>query len=538
MGEILGHLIAGIGVFFVGLRLITAGLKQMTGRRLRMLFARWTNKGWRAGLIGLVFGFVSQSMAAVSFIMASLVATGMMTVRKALPVLFWANAGGGLLVLIAVLDLRVFIFFILGLAGLSFAFERPRRYHAMAGTLLGIGLLFYGLVLIRAGAAPLAQTQWFEGALLEAHGSYIVAFLMSALLTLVAQSSSAVTILAITFAHAGLFAVEQTIMIIYGANFGSGVITWILGAQLKGRPKQLAMAQVLFNSFTCMVFVPLFYLEKYGGFPLVGAFVGAASASLEYQMAGVYLLFNWGGAVALSLFTAPMARLLEHLWLPTQEESWSEMRFLHDQALKDPETALSLLAREQARLLRQLPLYVRELRKVISGDGKPTYESIHTAFQSVAREIDAFTAELFRQETTAVTSERALNIQNRQRLLEGLEEVVRELVVDLDRWVRFREEMTLRDSFVEGIDTLLMTACDAADSSQMEDVELLVNITRDRSELLRAMRQSYLAEESSLTSEGRQLFLRITGHFETAVWILSRMAGLRRQELLLEHEQQ
>jgi hypothetical protein len=81
-----------------------------------------------------------------------------------------------------------------------------------------------------------------------------------------------------------------------------------------------------------------------------------------------------------------------------------------------------------------------------------------------------------------------------------------------------------------------MAACDAADSSQMEDAELLMNITRDRSELLRTMRQNYLAKESSLTLEGRQLFLRITGSFETAVWILNRMAQLQRQTLLIDED--
>jgi len=253
-------------------------------------------------------------------------------------------------------------------------------------------------------------------------------------------------------------------------------------------------------------------------------------------MAYVHLLFNLSVAAALSLFTGSMARLLDRFWAATQEEAWSEMRFLHDQALRDPETALILLTREQSRLLGQLPLYLQELRKVSSGNGNPAYNSIHAAFESVAKEIEAFLAELFRQEITAANSEKALNVQNRQKLLEGLEEVVRELVVDLDRWVSSKGDATLRDAFVEGLDTLLITACDAAESKQTEDVELLIKITQDRGELLRAMRQNYMAKEIGFTSEGRQLFLRITGRFETAVWVLSRMAQLQRQNLLLEQE--
>lgn len=531
MGEIFGNLIAGVGMFLVSLRMIIEGLRPMTGRRLRLLFSRWTHTGLRSGLVGVFSGFISQSMSAVSFVLASLIATGVASVRRALPVIFWANAGAGLLVLIAVIDLKVFVLFIIGIGGLALALERPAQYKPLALTLFGIGLLFYGLFMIRAGAAPLAQTRWFEGALLEAHGSYVLVFCVSALLTFAVQSSPAVSLLGIAFAQEGLFTSGQTIMIIYGANFGSGAITWILAAGLKGRPKQLVMAQVLFNCIICAFFVPLFYLEMYGEIPLVEAFVQATGAALNYQMAYVYLLFNWGGALMLSPFIEPIARLLERFWSPTQEEGWSEMRFLHDQALRDPETALILLDREQSRLFGQLPLYIHELRKMISGNGKPAYESIHGAFQTVAREIDTFTAELFRQELTSAASKRALNVQNRQKLIEGLEEVIRELVLNLNQWALSQVDAALRDAFVEGLDTLLITACEAAESNQSADVELLIKITQDRSELLRAMRQNYIAEESRLAPAGRQLFLRITGLFETAVWLLSRMAQLQRQHL-------
>ena len=536
MGEILGNLIGGTGIFFVGLKMITTGLKQMAGRRLRMLFAKWTDTGWRTGLIGLMCGLIFQSTSGAAFIIASLIATKILTVRRAMPLIFWANAGASLLVLVAVLDVKVFFLFALGLAGIALAFEKPARYQPLATALFGIGMVVYGLAMLRTGAAPLAEMKWFEAALLQVQSSFFVAFLVSALLTVVARSSSAVAIVAITFTQAGLLSVDQTIMVIYGANFGSGIITWILAAGLKGKPKQVVMSQVLFNCVGSAVFVSLFCFEVYGGIPLVRELIHKTFSSLEYQLAYVHLLFNWGGAAALSLATQPMARLLDRLWPPTQEEAWSEMRFLHDQALQDPELALSLLDREQSRLLAQLPIYVQELRKVISGNDKPAYQSIHGAFQTVAREIEAFTAELFRQAITAANSERALNAQNRQKLLEGLEEVVRELIGHLDQWLSSKEDATWRDGFVEGLDTLLITACDAAESNQTEDVELLIKITQDRGELLRAMRQNYMAKESSLTSAGKQRFLRITGLFETAVWILGRMAQLQRQTLLSDEE--
>lgn len=92
MGAILGNLVGGVGLFFVGLHMITEGLGQSAGRRLRLLFSRWTNTGIGAGLVGLLAGFIAQSTSAVSFILASLVTAGMTNARRALPVILWASS--------------------------------------------------------------------------------------------------------------------------------------------------------------------------------------------------------------------------------------------------------------------------------------------------------------------------------------------------------------------------------------------------------------------------------------------------------------
>jgi hypothetical protein len=68
---------------------------------------------------------------------------------------FWANAGASLLVLVAVLDVKVFFLFALGLAGIALAFEKPARYQPLATALFGIGMVVYGLAMLRTGAAPL-----------------------------------------------------------------------------------------------------------------------------------------------------------------------------------------------------------------------------------------------------------------------------------------------------------------------------------------------------------------------------------------------
>ena len=530
MGDILGNLIGGIGVFFVGMRMISSGLKQMTSRRFRIVMARWTDKGFQGGLIGLVLGFVTQSGSAISFIVASLVGSGMIGVRQSLPVIFWANAGLGLLVVLAFLDIKVLVLFLLGVAGISIAFEKPARYRHLASTLFGVGLLFYGLYMIRTGATPLAEKEWFESLLLQGQESYIVAFMVGLVLTAISQSSTAVTILAIALTQSGLFSIEQTIMIIYGTALGSSAITWFLSTSLKGTPKQLVMAQILFNIVVLTILVPLFYLEIYGHVPLVKALMAEVSFRIEQQLVYVYVLLNLIGAIFLSFMIGPYSRILTRFWPPTQEEDWSKLQYIHDQALKDPETALTLVNKEQIRLLKRLPVYMEELRAARSGGGKPTYDTIHSAFQTVSREIDAFASDLLHYVLTRETSERVLNVQNRQSLLDSLEGCLHELTLVLDTWSDTEVGQRFKNIFVEGLDSILINACEAVESLDPADLEMLDVLTHDRSEMMQKMRGTYLSSEEGLDADERDALLRVTMLFERTVWTINRIGLLYSKE--------
>ncbi|MGH7799839.1 MAG: hypothetical protein ACREOW_04310 [Thermodesulfobacteriota bacterium] len=94
----------------------------------------------------------------------------------------------------------------------------------------------------------------------------------------------------------------------------------------------------------------------------------------------------------------------------------------------------------------------------------------------------------------------------------------------------------LKDTFVEGLDTILLVTCDAAESSDLHDIDLLTRITHDRSELLQKMRQNYLASEEGLAANDRQIFFQVTSLFERAVWTLGRIAQLQRQNMLLDQK--
>ncbi len=528
MLPILANFLAGLGLFFTGVTLVSRNFKQMSGRRFRIAVARWTDNEWRSSGMGLIAGAVLQSTSAITFIIIGLISSGLITVRRALPIITWANIGVSALVFLAVLDIELLVLFLLGIAGLGYAFNKPARYPALVGALLGIGLLFLGLSMMQAGAAPLREFDWFEAALLKTRQSYFLGFLIGAGLSILTQSAAAVSVVAITLTAAGLFTVDQTLMIIYGTNVGSSLMTAFLSSGMKGTGKQFAGFQTAFNLVGAVLFVPLFYAEQIIGIPLIKALVMAISDSLEQQMAFVYLFFNLFTGLVLMLFYTPAAHWLSRTWPPTAEEDESKMEFIHDQAHLYPESAIDLIGREQHRLMKRLPEYMEVARRCTVQEtvDPPSLEGRHRAFTAVADEVQACLGELADQSLDPTTSARLLNMQNRHSLVRSTEENTFRIVSTLETHAFGDSAAPLVNGIVEGLDALLLITLDAMESGDAMDRELLLGATDDRGDNMERIRKTYLSSESALDLNAKTTLLYITGLFERTVWMLNRLARL------------
>ncbi|MGE4553468.1 MAG: Na/Pi cotransporter family protein, partial [Desulfovibrionaceae bacterium] len=424
VNDVLWPLLAGLGLFFVGVTLVSDNLKRLTSRRLRQFFARFTSRDWQSALLGGVTGFVTQSSSVSAFIVAGLISSGLMTVRRALPVIFWANAGCSVLVILAVLDIRYLVYVLLFLSGLVWAFERPRSMRVLSRVLFGVGLLFLGLMMIRSAASPLAQMPWVREAMAATGGSWLMALALGVALTVVTQTALGVVLIAISLTHSGLFTLDQTAMIIFGAHLGSSVVTWILAAGLKGTPRQMVMAQVLFNALGVLVLAPLYWVERRFGVPLVMAVLARVTPDLEHQMVGLVVVFNWVVPLVCWPLHGPLARMLGRFWPPTEAESLAQLRFIRDLSGDTPDTALDMVEQEQGRLLGLAAEHLRAARARLEGVDGPDAAVRHAAFQGVAVEVRAVLDEMAQGELPEATGARLLGVRARLDLLEGLEGTV------------------------------------------------------------------------------------------------------------------
>ena len=84
---------AGLGLFFIGMRLIGAHVRQLGGSGFHLFLVRSLVRPFAPPSVGLIMGALTQSTGAVTFMTSGLVTGGALSMARALPMLSWANLG-------------------------------------------------------------------------------------------------------------------------------------------------------------------------------------------------------------------------------------------------------------------------------------------------------------------------------------------------------------------------------------------------------------------------------------------------------------
>lgn len=536
MAEPFALFLVGLSLFFYGVGGIKTHLQGLSSRRFRRQIARWAAHPVLAGVWGFVSGAITQSATAVAFILTSFVSTGLIGVARALPMVAWANLGTTVLVVFVSFDIRLAFLYVLGVSGLSLAFEvgGPRLRPAIAA-LFSIGLLFFGLQLMKEAFAPLPKFPWFGDLAAFLQGSALAAFVVGALLRLLIQSSSGIAVIAIALAHGGLFSGAQAAMMMYGTGAGVGLSILFLSSNLAGIARQLSLYQAALNAAASVLLAVLFYVEELTQAPLVLALTQRLASTESLQLAFAFVALQ-STSVVLALATLRSApRWLDRLSPATAEQDLSRPQYLNEQALADPESALDLVEKEQLRLLDRLPLQLDTVRPEAARPSQASAGGLHAASVALGGQVQTFLRELVEHHADPATTGRILQLEHRQKLLASLDETVHGFVSTL---LTLRGEDAssaqtvdpLLDRLVESVSTLLLTATEAARSGDPDDLALLHRLTGDRGDLMERLRRTFSNAAPELDHQRKTHLFYLTSLFERIVWLLRQLAQSRPAE--------
>lgn len=403
----LGEAAGGVGLFLLGVRLLTEGLKVAAGRWLGRMLRRATASRARALATGLGLTALVQSSSAVTVATLGFVNAGLLGLSEALWVVFGSNVGtsmtGWLVSITGVdLDVEAYALPMIGVGALVRALDRRRRVGAVGEALAGLGLLFLGLSLLGEAFGQMRDVLALPG------GSGPLAVLgllaVGALLTVLMQSSSAAIAVTLSAAAAGAVDLTGAGAMVIGANLGTTSTALLATVGATPAARRTAVGHVVFNLLAAAVALMLLpwllgAVELALGHTL-GA--GPARSSTMTALAAFHTVFNVLGVLLVWPVAGRLERALAKRWVTVEEER-SRPRHLDRNVLAVPEVGVEALARETGRLGRHAgDVLLEALGPGPVDDAR--IERLSIAYSALGEAISSYAAELSRHPFADPTS--------------------------------------------------------------------------------------------------------------------------------------
>jgi phosphate:Na+ symporter len=525
ISELFALIFGGAGIFLVGIHFAGGYLQQMTSGTVSEIIIRVSKNRVGMFLWGLFLGFFTQSGKATAFILSDFVQAGLIKPRQAVPMVYWGNAGSSLIAFVSMLSVKIFALLLLGVTAFGLTFQYPKRLVQGYGAMFGLGMIVFGLFLVKNGAAGFAAMEQVSGLVQDMHGYYALSFLVGLVFTLIVQSNIAIMLITIAMASAGLFGLEEAAMGMFGAQAGTGILTYIFSFHSRGSARQVVITQISFDVIATAFFVILFYLEQFLGLPLLMTLARSISHSISGQAIAVALVFQFGAAGLLVLLRRPVYDYIEQKFPPSATEVLSETQFLHKNAAESPETGLLLVEREQGRLLERLPYYVDAVREEPSERGEVP-AIYHAAFVEISKKINDTLSQISRLGLNTATSDDLIRMTKMQEQLRRFEDIVFQLTTEMSRQDLSPRVRQLGNVILESADFIMLTAIDAIQSQDEEEIDTLETLTVDRSSLMTKIRHNYFDSEKELSEGERNFVLDVTILFENVVQTLAQYGVL------------
>lgn len=304
----------GLGLFLVGMTVMTDGLRSLAGAALNRIILRFTRSPASGALTGALVTAVVQSSSAVTVATVGFVSAGLMQFSQALGLVFGANIGttitGWMVALLGFkLELDPVLWPLL-LAGALLRLLSNRRAGHLGWAAAGFALVLLGIGQLQAGLGPLSATVTPDTFPDDTLVGRLLLVGAGALLTLITQSSSAGVALALTALHAGAVSFPQAAALVIGMDVGTTSTTSLAAIGASPRSRRTALSHVIYNLMTG---VGAFLLLTPYARLVERLWPQAIEASGELVLVGFHTTFNTLGVLAVLPFTAAFGRLMERL---------------------------------------------------------------------------------------------------------------------------------------------------------------------------------------------------------------------------------
>ncbi len=253
-------LLAGLGAFLLGFKILSDNIEKLATNKLRRWFDK-TSKSRFAGVgIGAGVTAIIQSSSATTVMVVGFVNVGLMSLFQATAVIMGANIGTTVTAYFSVIADIPFIEIITVFTCVGIFMDmlcKKDKSKTIGMMLAGLGLVFLGLQFMGMAMDDFAQQQVVKDFLLDVDNR-LVLLLAGVIITGIVQSSSAVTTLIVQMVGAGLVignpANSGVLFLVLGTNIGTCVTALLSSIGANTNAKRAALIHLMFNVFGTVIF--------------------------------------------------------------------------------------------------------------------------------------------------------------------------------------------------------------------------------------------------------------------------------------------
>jgi phosphate:Na+ symporter len=391
-------IVGGVGLFLLGMAVMTDGLKALAGTALKTVLERAAATPLLGTFWGAIITLLVQSSSATTMTTIGLVSAGLLTFPQGLSLVFGANIGTtGTGWLVAAFGVRIS----LTAAALPIVFVGALmkvvgrgRLAAAGAAIAGFALILVGLSTLQQGMGGLAEslhpsdlpTITNAAGAIDLRGllNVLLLVVVGAVMTTVMQSSTASIAVTLSALYAGAVGLDQGLALVIGQNIGTATSSAVAAIGASSTAKRLAVAYIAFKLVAALIAIVLF--------PFVTPAIVRLAQTVDPTalLAAYHTAYNVIGVAVLLPLMGPFTRLIER-FVPERGSPFT--KYLDPASLRSPMVAVAAVRRTIERALETLCVATASGldRAVQGGTVRPVLDDVKRAQASDAmREASAF----------------------------------------------------------------------------------------------------------------------------------------------------
>ncbi len=429
--QLIFGVLGGLGLFLFGMKIMSEGLQKIAGSRMRKILGALTNNRLVGTLVGVAVTTIIQSSSATTVMVVGFVNAGLMSLVQAIGVVLGANIGTTVTAQLIAFKITKYALPAIGVGVAFKLFSKNKKWSYIGEILLGFGLLFFGLTVMKNAFDPLKASEEFRNLFMIVGDNHLLGILIGAVLTMIVQSSSATIGITIALATSGILSFDASIALILGENIGTTITANLAAIGTNLAARRTALAHFLFNSLgVCymLAFFPFFLqfvssitpgdadfvIQTQDQVARMGGSIGD-KPFIARHIANTHTMFNVINTLIFLPLVGLLAKLSTLVIRGSDEEMEFHLKYLDNRVLNTPPIALAQARSETRRMARIAQEMVDDTLAFLQDNNLkriPGLEKKEDLTDVLQKEITDFLVALSQQSITQETSKEVASMMH------------------------------------------------------------------------------------------------------------------------------